>query len=251
MKAIQNRYFSLTSNQLKLIACFSMLLDHTAILLLPNLIFLRYIGRLAMPIFAFFIAEGCKNTSSLPKYFGRVFLLGVLCQAVYLAEMLVSGGKVSLYLNIFFTLSLSIIICAAFLRFKDSYKVHSKKRYIHFLCFACTLLFTILAVLFCEYSQNLVGIKITVDYGFFGVILPLFALLSENKNSRILLYFIGTVIFCAASSVRISYIWFALFAIPLLCLYNGKRGKHKLKYFFYIFYPAHLVILYLIQLLLS
>ena len=86
MKALQIRYFSLTSNQLKLIACFSMLLDHTAILLLPNLIFLRYIGRLAMPIFAYFIAEGCKNTSSLPKYFGRVFLLGVFSRNAYIGR---------------------------------------------------------------------------------------------------------------------------------------------------------------------
>ena len=43
--------------------------------------------------------------------------------------------------------------------------------------------------------------------------------------------------------------WFSLLAIPLLMLYNGQRGKWKLKYLFYIFYPAHLGILYLISLL--
>lgn len=43
--------------------------------------------------------------------------------------------------------------------------------------------------------------------------------------------------------------WFSLLAIPLLMLYNGQRGKWKLKYLFYIFYPAHLGILYLISFL--
>ena len=43
---------------------------------------------------------------------------------------------------------------------------------------------------------------------------------------------------------------FALLAIPLLCLYNGQRGKFNLKWLFYIFYPTHILLIYLISLLL-
>ena len=42
--------------------------------------------------------------------------------------------------------------------------------------------------------------------------------------------------------------WYALLAIPLLIIYNGERGKMKLKNFFYIYYPAHLAVIYLIGL---
>ena len=42
---------------------------------------------------------------------------------------------------------------------------------------------------------------------------------------------------------------FSLLALPLLALYNGKRGKWRLKYFFYVFYPAHLGLIYLIGVL--
>ena len=43
--------------------------------------------------------------------------------------------------------------------------------------------------------------------------------------------------------------WYAMLSLPFLALYNGERGKHKLKYMFYIFYPAHLVLLYVIGML--
>ena len=45
--------------------------------------------------------------------------------------------------------------------------------------------------------------------------------------------------------------WYSLLALPLLLLYSGKRGKANLKYFFYIFYPVHLVVLQGIDMLLG
>ena len=43
--------------------------------------------------------------------------------------------------------------------------------------------------------------------------------------------------------------YWSLLAVPLLVLYNGKPGRVRMKYFFYIFYPLHLVILYGISML--
>jgi|GEM_PF-2361223 len=78
----------MTRNTLKTIACVSMLVDHIGYILLPEAAFLRYIGRLAMPIFAFFIGEGCLYTRNRKKYFTRIFGLGVVCQLFYIGEYL-------------------------------------------------------------------------------------------------------------------------------------------------------------------
>ena len=60
---IQTKKFSgLTGNQLKLIALFAMTCDHVGLQLLPNVLILRILGRLALPIFAYMIAEGCRYT---------------------------------------------------------------------------------------------------------------------------------------------------------------------------------------------
>lgn len=41
--------------------------------------------------------------------------------------------------------------------------------------------------------------------------------------------------------------WFGLLSIPILALYSGKRGKRNFKYLFYIYYPVHLVVIYLLS----
>ena len=44
--------------------------------------------------------------------------------------------------------------------------------------------------------------------------------------------------------------WFSLLSLPLLALYNGSRGKWKLKWLFYVYYPLHLVVIWLLRFLL-
>ena len=73
----------MSGNKLKIIACITMLIDHAGLLLYPNLLLLRYIGRMSMPLFAFLIAEGCLHTRSKTRYFASIFSMAILCQAVY------------------------------------------------------------------------------------------------------------------------------------------------------------------------
>ena len=61
--------FGLTNNQLKIIAMISMLIDHIGVAMFPNVMILRIIGRLAFPIFAYMIAEGCFYTKNKARYF--------------------------------------------------------------------------------------------------------------------------------------------------------------------------------------
>ena len=99
-----NRFGILNGNHLKLIAAFAMLLDHAGILLFPRVRMLRILGRLAYPIFAYMIAQGCHYTRNKLRYFLMVFGLGAVCQLVY---YFASGDT---YLNILLTFSLSILL---------------------------------------------------------------------------------------------------------------------------------------------
>ena len=215
----------LTGNALKLIAALSMTIDHAGMLLFPQYPVLRILGRLAFPIFAFMIAEGCKYTHSRRRYFGNIFTLAVLCQMVY---YLVDG---SLYLSILCTFSLSILTIFALQDFRR--EPTTLRGAVFFGAVAAVYLLN----QFCS-----------IDYGFWGCMVPVFAALPQNTKwdtpvVSTLLLGIGLVFLGLHFGGNQMY---ALAAIPLLLCYNGKRGKWKLKSFFYIFYPAHLVILQLI-----
>jgi hypothetical protein len=82
-------------------------------LLFPGNMALRIIGRLAFPIYAYMIAEGCKYTRNRLRYFLSLFLLGAACQLVY---FVVDG---SLYFSVLITFSLSILTIYALDRVVD------------------------------------------------------------------------------------------------------------------------------------
>ena len=79
----ENKLAVLNGNHLKLIAAVTMLLDHAGILLFPKIMLFRILGRLAYPIYAYMIAEGCRYTRNKLRYFLMVFGLGTACQLVY------------------------------------------------------------------------------------------------------------------------------------------------------------------------
>ena len=241
----------MTSNQIKLIAWISMLIDHIGVILLPQVKVLRWIGRLAMPLFAFCIAEGALHTSNRKRYFLRMFLLGVLCQIVYAAEEILSGELRSVYLNILFTFSFAALLCFAYLEMEKALRNGEKKEIFRGVSiFAGALAAVLLFEMFCTFSKTLIGVKITLDYGAGGSMMPLFALSRKQHPGRLLVYSMGLVLFCLSMCTYMPYIWFALLDIPLLCFYNGKRGKYAAKYAFYVFYPLHLAVLYGIGMLL-
>ena len=93
----------LSNNQLKIIAIISMFIDHFGHQLFPQILVFRIIGRIALPIFAYMIAEGCFYTKNRLKYLLHLLVLGLCCQVVF---YFVSG---SLYQGILLTFSLSIM----------------------------------------------------------------------------------------------------------------------------------------------
>ena len=235
--------------QLKIIACISMLIDHTGFVLFPETEAFRIIGRIAMPIFAFFIGEGCFYTKNRRKYFLRVFILGLICQAVYIAESFITKSGSGFYLNILLTFSLSIIACSAYLNYKENRKGEGKQKYISTAIWIFTVIFILALEGFCQNSLDIIGTEITIDYGIFGIFLPFFVVMNKSKGYK-LLSFTVALLFSGYNYYGFNVMLFAAaLSIPLLILYNGKAGKMNLKYFFYAFYPCHLAAIYLIDIL--
>lgn len=206
---------------LKIIAAITMTIDHAGLLLCGNETWMRAVGRIAFPLYAFFIAEGFRYTKNRLRYFLDIFVLGQLCQLAYEIVMPIPNRT----LNILITFSFSILLLYLMERAKESRR--------DLAVFGAAL---IGVFVFCRF--------IHVDYGFFGVILPLFPALFEKKWARLGAFAAGLLLLCTQSS---SIQFYSLFALVCLALYNGKRGKYKLKYFFYLFYPAHLAILWAIR----
>jgi hypothetical protein len=90
---------------------------------------------------------------------------------------------------------------------------------------------------------------VDVDYGFFGILLPVFTSFFEDRPRRLVM-FTATLLALSIDLTAGGFIYqfWCLLAVPLLAVYNGKPGKYRMKYFFYIFYPAHLVFLYALDL---
>ena len=231
MATITKNAPGLTGNQLKLFALIAMTCDHIGVQLFPKLLILRIIGRLALPIFAYMIAQGCRYTKNKKKYLLTIAAVALVCQLVYFFAMQ------SLYQCILVTFSLSICLIFAL---DAAIQKPSIANSAFALCSFATVWFI---------SEGLPKILpgFYVDYGFIGILLPVLIWLGRNKWEALILCGIGLVLLSFGAGIQ----WYSLLTLPILALYNGARGKAKLKYLFYIYYPAHLVVIYLVSLLLG
>ncbi len=223
----------LSGNQLKLLALVFMTLDHIGLSLLPQYPIFRILGRLSLPIFAYMIAEGCRYTRNRMRYLLSTAGLALVCQLVYFFAM----G--SLYQCILVTFSLSIVLIYAL-----DWAFARNKATAWLALTAGFAGITFAAVVLPKLLSNT---DYAIDYGIWGILLPVWIYLGKTKTQAFLLCTMGLVLL-ATNSAPIQ--WYALLALPLLALYTGKRGRYNMKYLFYIYYPAHLAIIYLFTLLL-
>ena len=234
-KTIQKPKFGLTNNQLKIIAMVSMMLDHIGLLFFPDAAIFRVLGRIAFPIFAYMIAEGCRYTKNRAKYLGMIAGMGILFQVVFLVAMN------SLYQGILITFSLAIITIYAIDGLIKSKKLWGRLAALGALAFVAVFVFVL--------PRLLAGTDFDLDYGLWGILLPVAVYFLPNRTWRI----VGVAALLVVRAIHYTVLpvnslgllqWFSLCTVPLLALYSGERGRAKMKYVFYIFYPAHLVVLY-------
>lgn len=192
--------------------------------------FMNYLGRLSFPIFAFGISEGYKHTKDLKKYFVRLFIFAIISQIPYM--LFLNNLTNTFSLNILFTLILGLFAITAYEKSNNKY-----------LGFLYVILCCIIAHI-CYF-----------DYDWFGIIIIfIFHIFKDKKIIMNLIFSISAFINYFPNYIishRTEYLFIILFCIFSLIpinLYNEKKGKNT-KYILYIFYPLHLLILYLVQLL--
>lgn len=219
----------LSNNQLKIIAMATMTVDHIGMILLPRFLILRMIGRIAFPIYAFMIAEGCRHTKSLPKYMLSLGILALICQAVAYAF---TGA---LMLNVLGTFALSV---GLIMLLKNACQKQTVLSWISFAAGVAAVFFL---------AQILPGwvpkTGFYVECDFIGVMLPVCVYGAASLPAQLC---VSGVCLALLSSYSWKGQWFCLLALPLLALYNGQRGKWKLKWIFYFYYPVHLAVLWVL-----
>jgi hypothetical protein len=221
------RRYDLGRELLKWIAIITMTIDHIGLILYPEYKVLRYIGRLAFPLFAYLLILGMESTRNVMNYFLRLFSFALISQVPFYLAL----GKLPWeFLNIFFSLSLGVI----FVYFLDEGK------YLSFLPLLASYL-------------------LPVDHGIYGIAV-IFCLYILRKNEKI-----GSIVFLLIAILgsfdnqwNLTYGYFGLLALPIILLHNDERFPFNeigekigysiwRKYFFYFYYPLHLLIIYYIK----
>lgn len=213
--------YGLSSYQLKLLACITMLIDHIGAILLPKFAataglawHARMIGRLSFPIFAFQLAIGVMHTRDYKKLLTRLFLFALVSEPIF---DLAFHGKLFAWQsqNIFFTLFLGSAMCIGILQQKSP-----------LLCLLLSMGFSYI---------------LKTDYSYLGILL--ICLCFYIYEDRRKLWILPPFLYLMQGFIS------TVFAVIPIALYSGRKGRETKysKYGFYIFYPLHLILLYFMK----
>lgn len=211
----------INTTTLKIIALITMIVDHVGAIIFPGINIFRQIGRLAFPIYAFLIGEGCVYSKNKIKYLLKVVATLIVFEIV--SWCIGRPDGVSVLYGFACSILISIIV--------DWIKINPTKR---------RVVGVIPIMLLCIST-----IIIESSYLFFAIMLPLIVCYEKNKVVKMCMFAFVLVL------LTISYQknqWVCLFALIPLLLYNGKKGKEFLfKNSFYVLYPLHYAIIGLIK----
>lgn len=182
---------------------------------------LRFIGRIAFPIFCFLLAEGVHYTHNRRRYAIRLLIFALISEIPF--DMgLFHVWSYPMAQNVFFTLLLGFLVCCAIDWFDAKLAFGSS--------WTSKVADVVAFLVGCFLAEHF-----HTDYGATGV--ALIVLMYLCRERRVFQYL--------AILAALFYEYTAILAIPFLALYNGTRGRQN-KWLFYVFYPAHLLIIGLV-----
>lgn len=202
----------MNSSMLKVLACYFMLVDHVGVVLFPDNIYLRVIGRIAMPIFCYQIAIGLRKTSNFPLYLKRLFIFALVGQFAYYYTFQYKT------LNILF----AFLIVALLVKLIDR-----KKK--------LGIVFSVIAFLFLQSHL--------LDYGRLVIYLVMVFYYFDSKKVIALLIALVSVWYMLIGQYVQMYMFLS---IPFIYYFNGEKGRDY-RQLFYWFYPLHMIALKIIK----
>ncbi len=201
-----------------------MTIDHIGVILYQDIEVLRAIGRLSFPLFAYLLVLGMESTHNIRNYLLRLFIFALISQIPFSLATQVAPFE---YLNIFFTLGLGLL-CIHSMKTKQIYAI----------------------------VPLLASLILPFDYGIYGiVIIGCMYILRDNTTFGVIALLTLNSLLLVPWNTQV----LSIGAIPLIVLHkNGplntikeKNENYRIplwrKYFFYIYYPLHLTLLYAIK----
>lgn len=234
---MQKLNITLTAHTLKIIAIVAMFFDHfVAVFISHDTIIglmLRTPGRIAAPIFCYFIAEGYHYTSNRSKYIQRLIIFAIVSHVPFILSF---GYTFFQATSVIWGLAMGLVALTAF----KNDKLH--------------IALKILVVVICCL------LSITANWNYITVLwIVVFGLHHGNFKNQMIGFFAVAILFhLIPTYIRFGPLhagyphWYqvgVLFAVPLLAVYNGRIGRKSkvMSWFFYIFYPAHLMLIYMLD----
>ncbi len=233
----------LNANHLKLIAIIAMTVDHIADLVFPGFsatplaIILHIIGRLTAPIMWFFICEGFFYTKNLKRYLLRMFLFAVIshfsyCFAFGINYIPFSNGEIFNQTSVIWSLAWALIALWIF-NGKNNLKKWQKRLLLMVICF----------ITFSSDWSCIAVLAIISMYSSRG------ELVKQMKGMMIWVLGYAIISFFFVNKVYGLIQLFVILVYLVLKSYNGQKGKVSwMKWLFYIYYPAHLIVVGILRL---
>ena len=221
----------ISADTLKWIAMITMFIDHVGAVVLEQIpqfelpavntayYIMRYIGRLAFPIYCFLLVEGYIHTKNPMRYFRDLMIFGAISEIPFEICFMTEVGTG--FHNVYWTLAFGLGVMMAL--------DYAKKKYTN------TTWMNLLIMIVGAYAAEWLG----CDYGAIGILL--IYILYRTRDDRTKQSIFG--------GIAMLYEITGPLAFVLTFFYNGERKIKKYKYAFYAFYPVHLILLYLIRLL--
>ncbi|MGO1044063.1 TraX family protein [Clostridioides difficile] len=254
---------------IKILALVFMTFDHIAAFMPQTMhipVWFNWLGRISAPLFIFMVVEGFCHTSNRKKYIARLYV-GSIIMAIgnQIINTAFPNPEGSIIINNIFATLFLIVIYLQAIEFIKKFREEKEKKYLVkgllMMSVPIILGIVILTLLFSLADKILMFVMIFVPVPFlveggpiFIVLGIIFYLCRGKKFSLIICYVLMCIfIFVAMAggdyslkkSLLENYQWMMIVSLTFMLLYNGEKGK-SMKYLFYLYYPIHIYILYIL-----
>lgn len=270
----------LDANKVKLIALLSMTIDHIGVygfetpFVRGYYSVIRYIGRIAAPLFLFMLIESIRHCQSMSRFAVKIYLAAIFTGIIYAITNYYKGGIDGVYTpgNILFSYFYVIIFCSLYNKAKSS---DCAKRFYYLISAIIIVYFP--KIIFDAVKHYHFGLSESfvinhpqsyqllddlfnslicpiqyVEYSWIFVLLGVLLYIFPTRKTQILIFSLFSCLSYLGSTLHLYTLYcadffsntqfFMILSIPIYAIYNGDRGR-KTKVFYYLYYPIHQTLL--------